>query len=67
MVGALEMVGDVEGSIEGWSVGESVGDTLFRVNEFMEWGKLGKVAIQHLDEPVLYIKNSRWGHSWLNW
>jgi len=31
MVGALEMVGDVEGSIEGSSVGESVGDTLFRV------------------------------------
>ena len=41
MVGALEIVGDVEGSMEGSSVGESVGDTLFRVNEFMKWGKLG--------------------------
>ena len=39
MVGALEMVGDVEGSIEGSSVGESVGDTLFRVNEFSWSGK----------------------------
>ena len=39
MVGALEMVGDDEGSIEGSSVGESVGDTLFRVNEFSWSGK----------------------------
>ena len=35
MVGALEMVGDVEGSIEGWAVGESVGDTL--VTSSLSW------------------------------
>ena len=66
MVGALEMVGDDEGSIEGSSVGESVGDTLFRVNEFMEWEKIGKYIKSELRLNKVH-QNSRRGHSWLNW
>ena len=54
MVGALEMVGDVEGSIEGSSVGESVGDTLL-FRETSLWS--GKVRhkvyqIKKKDRPV---------------